>query len=224
MRRPSVSSTHCASRATGSWLLPPAEVTANWRTLGLGTVDVEFGFSCMGYEIAGAWGARIAQAEREPERDTISFCGDGSYMLLNSDIYSSVLSDRKIIVLVLDNGGFAVINKLQTNTGNESFNNLLTDCPTIPHPFRVDFVSHATAMGAHAERVLNPAELRDAFQRAKASDKTYVIVMEVDPHEGWTQQGHSWWEIGTPEISENAPVREAHLALEAGRDGQRRGV
>jgi 3D-(3,5/4)-trihydroxycyclohexane-1,2-dione acylhydrolase (decyclizing) len=84
----------------------PAEVTANWRTLEVGTVDVEFGFSCMGYEIAGGWGARIAQSEGEPDRDTIVFTGDGSYLLLNSDIYSSVLTQKKLIVLVLDNGGF----------------------------------------------------------------------------------------------------------------------
>ena len=99
----------------------PAEVTANWRTLDIGTVDVEFGFSCMGYEIAGGWGARIAQAETEPDAETIVFCGDGSYLLMNSDIYSSVLTDKKLIVLVLDNGGFAVIEKLQRNTGNVSF-------------------------------------------------------------------------------------------------------
>ena len=78
----------------------PAEVTANWRTLDIGTVDVEFGFSCMGYEISGAWGARIAQAEREPDQDTIVFIGDGSYMMMNSDIYSSVLTGKKLIVLV----------------------------------------------------------------------------------------------------------------------------
>ena len=95
----------------------PAEVTANWRTLKTGSVDVEFGYSCMGYEISGGWGARIAQSEREPEQDTIIFTGDGSYLMLNSDIYSSVLSDKKLIILVLDNGGFAVINKLQNGTG-----------------------------------------------------------------------------------------------------------
>lgn len=117
----------------------PAEVTANWRSLDIGTVDVEFGFSCMGYEISGAWGARIAQCQREPEKNTITFCGDGSYLMLNSDIYSSVLTNKKIIVLVLDNGGFAVINKLQNNTGNESFNNLLGDCPTVPEALSVDF-------------------------------------------------------------------------------------
>jgi len=83
----------------------PAEVTANWRTLSPGTVDVEFGFSCMGYEIAGAWGARIAQSEKESAQDTVAFVGDGSYLMLNSDIYSSVLSQKKLIICVLDNGG-----------------------------------------------------------------------------------------------------------------------
>jgi 3D-(3,5/4)-trihydroxycyclohexane-1,2-dione acylhydrolase (decyclizing) len=202
----------------------PAEVTANWRTLGIGTVDVEFGFSCMGYEIAGGWGARIAQADVEPEQDTIVFVGDGSYLLMNSDIYSSVLTQKKLIVLVLDNGGFAVINKLQNNTGQASFNNLIADCPTVPAPFAVDFEAHARAMGAHAETVANPAELGAAFRRAKAATKTSVIVMQVDAFEGWTTQGHAWWEIGTAEVSANARVIEKHAEVEAGRAAQRPGV
>ncbi|WP_299550443.1 3D-(3,5/4)-trihydroxycyclohexane-1,2-dione acylhydrolase (decyclizing) [uncultured Tateyamaria sp.] len=202
----------------------PAEVTANWRTRDIGTVDVEFGFSCMGYEIAGAWGARIAQAEREPGQDTITFCGDGSYLLMNSDIYSSVLSRKKMIVLVLDNGGFAVINKLQNNTGNESFNNLLSDAPTIPEAFAVDFEAHAASMGAAVETVKNPAELGEAFQRAKASDKTYVICMKVDAYEGWTTEGHAWWEVGTPHVTENEKVAAAHMDWESTRARQRKGV
>ncbi|WP_299286158.1 3D-(3,5/4)-trihydroxycyclohexane-1,2-dione acylhydrolase (decyclizing) [uncultured Tateyamaria sp.] len=202
----------------------PAEVTANWRTLDIGTVDVEFGFSCMGYEIAGAWGARIAQSEREPEADTITFCGDGSYLLMNSDIYSSVLTRKKLIVLVLDNGGFAVINKLQNNTGNESFNNLLSDAPTIPEAFAVDFEAHAAAMGATAETVENATDLGAAFQRAKASDKTYVICMKVDAFEGWTTEGHTWWEVGTPHVTDNPKVAAAHIDQEATRSKQRKGV
>lgn len=203
----------------------PAEVTANWRTLGIGTVDVEFGFSCMGYEIAGGWGARIAQCEREPDRDTIVFTGDGSYLMLNSDIYSSVLTGRKLIVLVLDNGGFAVINKLQNNTGNESFNNLIKDCPTVTtEPFAVDFEAHARAMGAHAETVENPSGLGAAFERARAADRTTVIVMKVDAHEGWTNEGHTWWEVGTPAVSESATVRAAHEEWESSRSKQRQGV
>lgn len=202
----------------------PAEVTANWRTLETGTVDVEFGFSCMGYEISGAWGARIAQAEREPNQDTIVFIGDGSFMMMNSDIYSSVLSRKKLIILVLDNGGFAVINKLQNNTGNQSYNNLLTDCPTIPEAFAVDFEAHARAQGAIAETVANPAELADAFKRAKAARKTSVICMKVDPYDGWTSEGHTWWECGTPQISDDPAVTEAHRAWEASRHLQRKGV
>ncbi|MEP5728789.1 MAG: 3D-(3,5/4)-trihydroxycyclohexane-1,2-dione acylhydrolase (decyclizing) [Sulfitobacter sp.] len=202
----------------------PAEVTAHWQTKDIGTVDVEFGFSCMGYEVAGGWGARIAQFEREPEQDTIVFIGDGSYLLMNSDIYSSVLTQRKLIICLLDNGGFAVINKLQNNTGNESFNNLIADCPTVPHPFGVDFESHAASLGAIAETVSNPAEFGEAFKRAKAAEKTTVIVMKVDAYEGWTDQGHTWWEVGTPHISENPKVAEKHAEIEAERAKQRKGV
>ena len=202
----------------------PAEVTANWRTLDIGTVDVEFGFSCMGYEIAGGWGARIAQSEAEPDRDTIVFTGDGSYLLMNSDIYSSILTGKKMIVCVLDNGGFAVINKLQNNTGNESFNNLIADTPTAVNQVGVDFEAHSRAMGANAETVSSPAELAEAFKRAKAADTTSVIVMNVDPYEGWTTEGHAWWEVGTPHITENDKVRDAHVDWESTRPEQRKGI
>ncbi|MEP2891397.1 3D-(3,5/4)-trihydroxycyclohexane-1,2-dione acylhydrolase (decyclizing) [Tateyamaria sp.] len=202
----------------------PAEVTAHWQTKDIGTVDVEFGFSCMGYEVAGGWGARIAQFEQEPDKDTIVFSGDGSYLLMNSDIYSSVLTGRKLILCLLDNGGFAVINKLQNNTGNESFNNLIADCPTVPHPFAVDFEAHAASMGAHAETVSNPVEFGEAFKRAKAADKTSVIVMKVDAYDGWTTQGHTWWEVGTPHVTDNPKVAEKHAEIEASRAKQRKGV
>ncbi len=202
----------------------PAEVTANWRTLEIGTVDVEFGFSCMGYEIAGGWGARIAQSEKEPDQDTIVFVGDGSYLLMNSDIYSAALTKKKLIILVLDNGGFAVINKLQSNTGNESFNNLFADCPTIAEPFAMDFEAHAAAMGAVAETVASPAELGEAFKRAKADHRTHVIVMKVDAYDGWTESGHAWWEVGTPQVSDSEKVRDAHENWEAERHKQRQGV
>ena len=202
----------------------PAEVTANWQTLDIGTVDVEFGFSCMGYELAGGWGARIAQSENEPDKDTIVFTGDGSYLLMNSDIYSSVLTRKKMIVLVLDNGGFAVINKLQNNTGNESFNNLIADTPTATRQVGVDFEAHARAMGALAETVQSPAGLADAFARAKAADRTYVICMKVDAYEGWTAEGHTWWEVGTPHVTTSDKVRDAHVEWESSRNKQRKGI
>jgi 3D-(3,5/4)-trihydroxycyclohexane-1,2-dione acylhydrolase (decyclizing) len=201
----------------------PAEVTANWKTLDIGTVDVEFGFSCMGYEIAGGWGARIAQAQIDSDQDTVVFTGDGSYLLMNSDIYSSVLTDKKLIILVLDNGGFAVINKLQNNTGNESFNNLIADTPTATRQVSVDFEAHARAMGAEAETV-EMSGLAEAFKRAKASDKTYVICAKVDPYEGWTTEGHTWWEVGTPHVTDNPKVHAAHVEQEETRARQRKGV
>ncbi len=202
----------------------PAEVAANWRTLSVGTVDVEFGYSCMGYEIAGGWGARIAQMETEPERDTIVFTGDGSYLMMNSDIYSSVLNGRKMIIIVCDNGGFAVINKLQNNTGNVSFNNLIADCNIEGEPFAVDFATHARTMGAAAEEVHSIDELKQAFGRAQQSKKTYVISLKVDAYEGWTKEGHTWWEIGTPSVSKRAEVLQAHEDVERGRKRQRVGV
>ena len=178
----------------------------------------------MGYEIAGGWGARIAQSEVEPDRDTIVLVGDGSYLLMNSDIYSSVLTGKKLIVIVLDNGGFAVINKLQNNTGQVSFNNLIKDSPTVAEPFAVDFAAHAAAMGALTETVTTPANLAAAFTRAKAADRTSVVVMQVDPYEGWTQQGHAWWEVGTPQISDSPKVTAAHEDWESSRHLQRQGL
>ncbi|MDE2384361.1 MAG: 3D-(3,5/4)-trihydroxycyclohexane-1,2-dione acylhydrolase (decyclizing) [Alphaproteobacteria bacterium] len=202
----------------------PAEVAANWRTLSVGSVDVEFGYSCMGYEIAGGWGARIAQMETEPGRDTIVFTGDGSYLMMNSDIYSSVLNGRKMIIILCDNGGFAVINKLQNNTGNVSFNNLIADCNIEGEPFAVDFAAHARAMGALAEDVHSVEGLKEAFKRAQAATKTYVISLKVDAHDGWTKEGHAWWETGTPAVSTRSEVLKAHAESEAGRKRQRVGV
>jgi 3D-(3,5/4)-trihydroxycyclohexane-1,2-dione acylhydrolase (decyclizing) len=143
---------------------------------------------------------------------------------MNSDIYSAVLTGKKLIVLVLDNGGFAVINKLQNNTGQVSFNNLIKDCPTVAQPFAVDFAAHAAAMGAATETVTTPADLAEAFKRAKASPRTSVIVMQVDPYEGWTGQGHAWWEVGTPQVSASAKVTAAHEEWESKRHLQRPGL
>ena len=202
----------------------PAEVTANWRTLGIGTVDVEFGFSCMGYEISGGYGARIAQLDDDPGSDTIVFVGDGSYLLLNGDLYSAVITDKKLIVILLNNGGFAVIDKLQTGKGNASYNNLFVDTPTATRMAPVDFVSHARSLGADAEKVADAQAFQSAFARAQQSVNSYVIVMDVDPYDGWTTEGHAWWEVGTPSVSKRRSVRDGHAETESGRQKQRRGV
>ena len=193
------------------------ELNKNWRAKSVGSFDCEFGFSCMGYEIAGGWGAKMA----DPDRDVIVFTGDGSYLMLNSDIYSSVLTGHKLIVVVCDNGGFAVINRLQNFKGNKSFNNLLADC-RVSNLVAVDFAKHAESMGAIAETVESVAELEAAFGRAKAADRTYVIAIKTDPHE-WTP-GDAWWDVGVPAVSERAEIRQAAKDHEAARGHQRVGV
>jgi 3D-(3,5/4)-trihydroxycyclohexane-1,2-dione acylhydrolase (decyclizing) len=201
----------------------PGELSANWQARSVASVDIEYGYSCMGYEIAGGWGARIAQMERGSDGDTIVLVGDGSYLLLNSDIYSSVLSGRKLIIVLCDNGGFAVIDRLQRNTGNVAFNNFIADCNWEHAPVAVDFAMHARSMGAHSESVADLAAFEAAFARAKKSDRTYVIDVKVDPY-AWTEGNHAWWEVGMPEVSNRPEVLTAGTDWDLGRSRQRRGV
>ncbi len=126
----------------------PGELINGWRAKEVGDFDCEYGFSCMGYEISGAWGAKMAR----PNDEVITFVGDGSYMMMNSDLYSSVISGHKLIVIVCDNGGFAVINRLQINQGGEPFNNLIENARHHELVY-VDFAAHAAAMGCNSERV-----------------------------------------------------------------------
>jgi len=195
----------------------PGEMNAGFHSRSVGCFDIEYGYSCMGYEIAGAWGAKMAL----PDRDVIAWVGDGSYLMMNSDIYSTVMTGHKVIFIVCDNGGFAVINRLQVNTGGVEFNNLLH---TARHErmFRVDFAKHAAAMGASAEKVKTIDEFKEAFGRAKAADRSYVIVIEVAQYD-WTEGG-AWWEVGVPEVSDRAQVRVARAELEAEKKHQRRGI
>jgi 3D-(3,5/4)-trihydroxycyclohexane-1,2-dione acylhydrolase (decyclizing) len=195
----------------------PGELSMGWRSKSVGSFDSEYGYSTMGYEIAGAWGARLAR----PTGDVIAWVGDGSYLMMNSDIYSTVMTGQKVIFMVCDNGGYAVINRLQVNTGGAEFNNLLR---TTNHDryLQVDFVKHAESMGAVAERVETVDELPAAFARAKAADRSYVIVIPVDEYT-WTEGG-AWWEVGVPEVSERPAVRAARADWEANKRHQRVGV
>ena len=200
----------------------PAELSMNWQNYQIGKFDIDFGYSCMGYEIAGGWGAKIAN----PDNDVVVLVGDGSYLIQNSDIYSSVLTGHKMIVVVCDNGGFAVINKLQNNTGNESFNNLLEDCRRPDGELaRVDFAKHAEAQGAISEKLTSVDEFDAAFARAKEADRTYVIVVDIDPVSpaAWSKCD-CWWEVGLPEVTRNEHTAKKVADWEEGRATQRRGV
>ena len=199
----------------------PGEVAKGWRVKRPNTFDLEFGFSCMGYEIAGGWGNAMAAAGRSTP---IVMVGDGSYLMMNSDIYSSVLTGHKMIVVVCDNGGFAVINRLQEFKGTPGFNNLLTDCriENPDDPLHVDFAKHAEAMGAHARHCESLADLEAALEWARGNDRTTVLSIATDAC-AWVP-GDADWDVGVPEVSERETVRAARAHHEEIRARQRVGV
>ncbi|SDE11724.1 3D-(3,5/4)-trihydroxycyclohexane-1,2-dione acylhydrolase (decyclizing) [Paraburkholderia lycopersici] len=197
----------------------PAELHKLWRAGRPGAYHVEYGYSCMGYEIAGGLGAKLAR----PDREVIVMVGDGSYLMMNSEIATSVMLGAKLIVVVLDNRGYGCINRLQQACGGAPFNNLFDDCAQGPLGApRIDFASHARSLGAQAEHVANVAELEAALQRARAASRTYVVCIDTDPART-TAEGGWWWEVAVPEVSTRATVREARgryeerLAERAGR-------
>lgn len=193
----------------------PGELNKVWKSRTPGDYDCEFGFSCMGYEISGAVGAKMAN----PKREVFALVGDGSYMMMNSDILTSVMTRHKIIVVVCDNGGYAVIDRLQRGKGGASFNNLLRDCRG-EGARSVDFAAHAHSMGAKSETATSIAQLEAALQRAKKSRSTYVIAIRT-AEQDWTA-GDAWWDVAVPEESPRPEVRRARRDYAAGlkkRDG-----
>ena len=197
----------------------PGEVQKGWRVKNPNTYDLEFGFSCMGYEVSGGWGAAMAR-----DGETFVLVGDGSYMMMNSDIYSSVLTGHKMIVVICDNGGFAVINRLQNFKGTPGFNNLLRDCRRKGEgePVHVNFAEHARAMGAEARHCESLADLESALEWAKTTDRTTVLSIVTDAFT-WTP-GDADWDVGVPEVSDRDSVKEARAHQEEIRKKQRVGV
>jgi 3D-(3,5/4)-trihydroxycyclohexane-1,2-dione acylhydrolase (decyclizing) len=142
-------------------------------------------------------------------------------MMMNPDIYSSVLAGHKMTIIVCDNGGYAVINRLQNAKGGASFNNLIRDC-RVKEPFPVDFAKHAEAMGALTRRVESLADLGQAVDWAQTTDRTTVITIVSDAFT-WTP-GDAWWDVGVPQVSSRDEVIEASKAQLDGRKRQRVGV
>lgn len=182
----------------------PGELHKLWKSGKPNGYHVEYGFSCMGYEIAGAVGVKMAH----PNREVVVMVGDGSYMMLNSELATSVMLGHKLITVILDNRGYACINRLQVSTGAESFNNLL-DTARHAVPSDIDFTAHAGAMGAIAEKVSSIAELEEAMQRARAADRSYAIIIDTDPMPT-TEEGGAWWDVAVPEVSTRTSVNDAH--------------
>jgi 3D-(3,5/4)-trihydroxycyclohexane-1,2-dione acylhydrolase (decyclizing) len=199
----------------------PGELNGGWRTGSAEhgpTMDLEYGFSCMGYEVAGPWGASIARAVTHPDGLVTALLGDGSYLMLNSELYAAAFAGHPFVAVVCDNGGYAVIHRLQTNQGADGFNNLFADCTrtddasTAP---RVDFAAHAAALGCAVIDVpdgTDVAGLAAAYRRAREAAREQrrpaVVVCRTDAS-SWTESG-AWWEVGVPpELSGRAASDEA---------------
>ncbi|MCC7319389.1 MAG: 3D-(3,5/4)-trihydroxycyclohexane-1,2-dione acylhydrolase (decyclizing) [Rubellimicrobium sp.] len=186
----------------------PGELHKLWKATRPMSYHMEYGFSCMGYEIAGAMGIRMA----EPDRDVICMLGDGSYMMANSELATAVMMGLKITVVITDNRGFGCINRLQMATGGAEFNNLLKDARGGANS-RIDFAAHAASMGAVSVRVRDIAGLEQALARAKDESGPVVVVIDTDPYPSTPFGGH-WWDVAVPEVSDRAEVRAARAAYE----------
>jgi 3D-(3,5/4)-trihydroxycyclohexane-1,2-dione acylhydrolase (decyclizing) len=208
----------------------PGELHGGWRTGDVkpdasatsgATMDLEYGFSCMGYEVVAPWGAAMARAQTHPDGLVTALFGDGSYLMLNSELYSAAFAGHPYVAVLCDNGGFAVIHRLQTNQGADGFNNLLADSrgPGADGSVHVDFAAHARSLGCTVEDVPEGAgmdELRAAYLRArraaKDTQRPAVVVCRTHPTT-WTEAG-AWWETGVPESL------SGHAAYDEGKQRQ----
>ncbi len=188
----------------------PGELHKLWKAGKPGSYHMEYGYSCMGYEIPGAIGVKMA----EPWREVICFTGDGTYMMANSELATAVMMGIDFTLIITDNRGFGCINRLQMACGGAEFNNLL-DHTVHEVPSRIDFARHAESMGARAVKVRSVADLEAALA-ARTGKGVEVIVVETDPYPS-TEAGGHWWDVAVPEVSERAEVRAARQAYEAAR-------
>ncbi|CAN7270015.1 3D-(3,5/4)-trihydroxycyclohexane-1,2-dione acylhydrolase (decyclizing) [Pararhizobium sp. LjRoot255] len=195
----------------------PGELHKLWQADQPGSYHMEYGFSTMGYEVAGGLGVKLAK----PGSDVIVMVGDGSYMMLNSEIASSIMLGAKITIVLLDNAGYGCINRLQMATGGANFNNLLRDTHHVTLP-AIDFAAHAAAMGAVTRKVASIAELEIALKETAGEDRTTVIVIDTDPLITTDEGGH-WWDVAVPEVSERSKVNEARKGYEKALTAQRIG-
>ena len=186
----------------------PGELHKLWRAGGPGGYHLEYGYSCMGYEIAGGLGVKMAH----PSSEVIVMVGDGSYLMMNSEIATSIMLGFKLTIVLLDNRGFGCINRLQNATGSASFNNLLKDTQHEALP-EIDFAAHAKALGADSTHVGSITDLEAALSKARKSTKTNVIVIDTDPFRSTDAGGH-WWDVAVPAISERDNVNKARSAYE----------
>lgn len=194
----------------------PGELHKLWKSTRPMSYHMEYGFSCMGYEIAGALGIKMAQ----PERDVICFAGDGTYMMMNSEMATAAMLGISFTVVITDNRGYGCINRLQMGTGGAEFNNLYAHAKVETQP-QIDFAAHAASMGATSVKVGSIADLEAALARRQGISGPYVIVIDTTPYHDHALGG-TWWEVGVPEVSARPQVNAARANFETKRKDQAR--
>jgi len=203
----------------------PGDLHKLWRTRDPKGYHVEYGYSCMGYEIAGALGVKLAA----PEREVYALLGDGSYLMLAQEIATSIQERAKLTIVLVDNAGFSSIGALSRSLGTDGFGTLYRyrsegslglDGGPAGELLPVDLAANAESLGAHVLRPRTRGELEAALAEAKMIERTVVIAIEVDRYAG-VPSYESWWDVPVAEVSEVEAVRTARDAAEAARESQR---
>jgi 3D-(3,5/4)-trihydroxycyclohexane-1,2-dione acylhydrolase (decyclizing) len=199
----------------------PGDLHKLWRTRTPNGYHMEYGYSCMAYEIPGAMGAKLA----DPSREVFAFVGDGTYLMMPTEIATSVQEGIKIIIVLVDNHGFASIGSLSRSLGQEGFGTRYRVRNSASGQLdgdvlHVDFAANARSLGAHAIKAANLAEFKKALEEAKANDRTTVVVIETDASIG-VPGYESWWDVAVAEVSEVESVREARASYETARKRER---
>ena len=186
----------------------PGALQVLWQSA-KGGYHMEYGYSCMGYEVAGAMGIKIAA----PEKDVICFVGDGSYMMANSELATAVMRRLPFTVVLTDNRGYGCINRLQVACGGVAFNNMYKDSDVAAQP-EIDFVAHARSMGAHAVKAADLAALEAEIAAARGRDIPTVIVIDTDAVPGTGAGGH-WWDVAVPQTGGSERLEDARARHDA---------
>jgi 3D-(3,5/4)-trihydroxycyclohexane-1,2-dione acylhydrolase (decyclizing) len=192
----------------------PGALQVLWQSA-KGGYHMEYGFSCMGYEVAGAMGIKLAR----PDKDVICFVGDGSYMMANSELATAVMRRVPFTVVLTDNRGYGCINRLQIECGGAEFNNMYKDCNVDIQP-EIDFVAHAASMGAHAEKIGSIAELETRIVAARERNIPSVLVIDTDAVPGTDAGGH-WWDVAVPQVGGPERLEQARARYNENAANQR---
>ena len=195
----------------------PGELHKLWRAGSVDGYHMEYGFSCMGYEVSAGIGVYMAS----PDRPNVVFAGDGSYLMMNSELATAVMMGISMTLIITDNRGYGCINRLQAATGGAPFNNLLADAYHEILP-EIDYAAHAASLGARSQKVSSLDELEEAVQMASGRTGVDVIVIDTDPGPS-TEAGGVWWDVAVPAISDRGSVNSAYENYVQGRKRQEKG-